>query len=194
VIIRRISVVAFVVVGLVAGATTGASAATVSPSKWAPKFCTALSEWQTTIQEKGDALTTALDDVDSTGQTAESILSDARDQIASFLGDMVDATDDATDAIKAAGSPSSPNGGKISALFVSGFKSISKEFAKAQSKAEDLPTDSVTAFKTKGKQLGQALSDSGDTLGKGFGSIDKLDKGKKLEAAVKAAPECSFLT
>jgi hypothetical protein len=38
------------------------------------------------------------------------------------------------------------------------------------------------------------LSTSSNELGKGFSSIGKLDKGKKLEAAVKAAPECAFLT
>lgn len=193
-IFRRISLVALVVVGLVAGVATGASAKTVSPSSWAPKFCTALSDWQATITEKGDALSTELDGIDTTGTDQKQILTDGRDQIAAFLSDMVDATDDATSTIKGAGAPSTPNGAKIAAVFVTGFKAISKEFAKAQAKAEQLPTDSVTAFKTKGKQLGQALSDSGDTLGKGFSSIDKLDKGKKLEAAVKAAPECAFLT
>jgi hypothetical protein len=192
--IRRLCCAGALVVALLATSIPAAYAATVSPSKWAPKFCTALEDWQATIQEKGDALTAELENVDATGQTEKSILTSARDQIAAFLGDMVDATDDATDAIKSAGKPSSPNGAKISAVFVAGFKAISKEFAKAQRKAENLPTDSATAFKTKGKELGQALSDSGDTLGEGFSSIDKLDKGKKLEAAVKSAPECSFLT
>ncbi len=192
-IFRRTSLVALVVVGLVAGAASGASAATVSPSKWAPKFCTALDEWQTTISAKGDALTSALDGVDGTGQTPEAILSSARDQIASFLGDMVDATDEATDAIKRAGTPSSPNGKKIAAVFVAGFKAVSKEFAKAQTSAKQLPTDSVTEFKAKGEALGQALSDSGSKLGEGFSAVDKLDKGKKLENAVKAAPACAFL-
>jgi hypothetical protein len=192
--IRRLSCAGALVVALLATSIPAAHAATVSPSKWAPKFCTALEEWQTTIQEKGDALTSELENVDAAGQTPKSILTSAREQIATFLGDMVDATDDATDAIKSAGKPSSPNGAKISATFVAGFKAISKEFAKAQDNAEDLPTDSVTAFKTKGKALGEALSNSGDRLSSGFSSIDKLDKGKKLEAAVKAAPECSFLT
>jgi hypothetical protein len=183
--IRRLCCTGALALGLLATSVPAAHAATVSPDEWAPKFCTALTDWQTTIQEKGDAMSTELDSVTD--------LSDGRDQIAAFLGDMVDATDDATTAIKDAGTPSSPNGAKIAALFVKGFKGISKEFAKAQDQAEKLPTSSPAKFKVAGKKLGQALSDSSDELGKGFRNVDKLDKGKKLEAAVKAAPECASI-
>jgi hypothetical protein len=193
VIIRRFSVVALVVVGLVAGATTGASAGTVSPSTWAPKFCTAFTDWQKTITTKSDELSSALDEAATAGQSPKSILSNARDQIASFLGDMVDATNDATSAIKAAGAPSSPNGAKIAAVFVTGFKAISKSFAKSRDQAQQLPTSSVQKFKVKGKELSVSMSAYGDTLSKNFSSIGKLDEEKKLEAAVKAAPECASI-
>jgi hypothetical protein len=162
-----------------------ATAATVSPDDWAPKFCTAMSNWQTTITDKGDAMQTELQSVTD--------LHTGRDQIAAFLGDMVDATDTAVGAIKDAGTPSTPNGAKISAVFQKGFKAISKVFAKAEAQAEKLPTSTTKAFQAKGKQLGKALSTSSNELGKGFSSIGKLDKGKKLETAVKAAPECAFL-
>jgi hypothetical protein len=192
--LRRLLPTAFVVAALLGLSISSASAATVSPDVWAPKFCTAVTDWQATIQQKADSLTTALDSVDANAQSPQEVLSTARDQISSFLGDMVDATKQAASEIKSAGNPSSPNGAKIEAVFVKGFQAIAKEFAKAQSSAKKLSTDSVTAFKTKGKQLGQALSDSSDTLSKGFSSIGKLDKGKKLEAAVKAAPECAALS
>jgi hypothetical protein len=182
---RRALLIAVVVAALVAVAVPAAYAKTVAPSKWAPKFCTALQDWQTTISDKGDALTTELESVTD--------LKEGRDKIASFLGDMVAATKDATSAIKDAGNPSSPNGAKISAVFVKGFKAITKEFQKAQDEAEQLPTSSAAEFKAKGEKLGQALSDSGDELSKSFSSIGKLDKGQKLESAVKAAPECAFL-
>jgi hypothetical protein len=183
--IRRLCCTGALALGLLVTSIPAAHAASVSPSKWAPKFCTALDEWQTTISDKGDAMTTELASVTD--------LETGRDQIAAFLGDMVDATDKATKAIKAAGAPKSPNGAKISAVFVNGFKAISKEFAKAQTKAEELPTTSPEAFKVGGEALGKSLSDAGDELGKGFGKVDKLDKGGKLEKAVKAAPACAFL-
>lgn len=192
--IRRLCCTGALALGLLATSIPAASAATVSPDKWAPKFCTAVTDWQSTISQKSDELSTALDGVDTGAQSPKDVLTSARDQIASFLGDMVDATDHAVSQIKAAGNPSSPNGAKIEATFVKGYQAISKEFAKAETSAKKLPTSSVAAFKTKGKQLGQALSDSSDTLSKGFSSIGKLDKGKKLEAAVKAAPECASIS
>jgi hypothetical protein len=186
VIIRRLSIVAFVLVGLVAGATTGASAATVSPSTWAPKFCTAVIEYQTTLSTDGDALSTSLDTVTD--------LASGRDQIASYLADMASAAKTAKTEVKEAGVPSSPNGAKIVALFTGGLDASAKVFSNAQSEAKKLPTTSPTAFKTKGKQLSQSLSDAADELGKRFGDFPKLDKGKKLRTAVEAAPECSELT
>jgi hypothetical protein len=183
--IRRLTCISALVVALVAMSIPAAGAATVSPDTWAPKFCTAMSDWQQTINDKGTAMKSEL-----TGLTD---LKEARAKIAAFLDDMVTATDDATSAIKEAGAPSSPNGAKISAVFVKGFQQISKLFAKAEAKAEKLPTSSAKAFKAKGKNLGDAISKSGDELGKNFSSVGKLDKSKKLSAAVQDAPECSFL-
>ena len=79
-------------------------------------------------------------------------------------------------------------------MFVAGLKASAKLFADARLKASKLPTTDADAFKAKGKELGQDLSDAGDELSKSFGGIGKLDKGKKLETAVKAASECAFLT
>jgi hypothetical protein len=181
-IVRRCSVVAVVVTGLLAAVIPAAHAATVSPSKWAPKFCTAVVDYQSTIETEGASMDSAL------SQTTD--LATARDQIESFLGNMADAANTAKRELKAAGVPSSPNGGKISALFVSGLGASAKVFAEAQRTAAKLPTDSVENFKVKGKQLGVDLTDAGEELSKSFSGINKLDKGKKLEAAVKAAPEC----
>lgn len=182
---RRVSLTALAVVALLAAAAPPVSAKTVSPTKWAATFCTALQDWQATIQDKGQALTTELESVTD--------LKEGRQQIADFLGEMVSATKDAASTIKEAGAPSTPNGAKISAVFVTGFKAIAKEFSKAQGKAEQLPTTSAAKFKAKGKALGQALSDSGNRLSKSFSSIGTLDEGKQLEDAVKATPECAFL-
>lgn len=192
--VRRISVIVLVVVGLVAASSVGASAATVSPEKWAPKFCTALSSWQQTIGDKGNALESALSTTTATSTDTAAVLKEARGKIAAFLAEMVKATDHAAAGIKKAGTPSSPNGAKISAVFVNGFTAISKEFAKAEGEAKKLPTASADAFKRQGQALGQKISGSADTLGKGFSSVEKLDKGKKLQTAVMAAPACAFLS
>ena len=184
--LRRLFVTLCLVVGLVGASLGTAHAATVPPGKWAPKFCTALQDWQTTISAEGDALTTALEGVTD--------LKVGRQQIASFLGRMVTASNTATRAVQQAGMPSTPNGDKIAAKIVAGLKAASKQFGVAKTKAAKLSTSSLTAFQTGGKKLGQDLSNAGDEVTKSFNGIDKLDKGKKLENAIKAAPECAFLS
>jgi hypothetical protein len=186
VIIRRFSVVALVVVGLVAGATTCASAATVSPSTWAPRFCTALEDYQTTISDKSDQMTTALEGVTD--------LSEGRAQVVSFLSEMVTAAKAAKRAIARAGSPSTPNGGKIEALFVKALDASAGIFSDAKAQAAKISVKSKAAFAKEGKQVGVDLQDAGDRIGKSFGGVGKLDTGKKLETAIKATPECAFLT
>jgi hypothetical protein len=183
--IRRLCCIGALTLGMLATSIPAAHAATVSPSEWAPKFCTAVIDYQTTISKESDSMSTALDQVTD--------LATARDQIASFLGNMVDAANTAKSDIKAAGVPATPNGAKIEALFIAGLGASAKVFAKGQAAAEKLPTTSAEAFKVKGKQLGADLTSAGDRLSKSFSGIGKLDKGKKLTAAVKAAPECAAI-
>ena len=184
--VRRLLVPALVATGLVATSFGTAHAATVSPATWAPKFCTAVIDYQTTISRDGESLTSQLENVTD--------LASGRDQIESFLGDMVTAAKTAKRQIQSAGAPSTPNGGKIATVFAAGLDASAKAFAKAQAEAARLPTTTPEAFKIKGKQLGRRLTAAGDQLSKSFSGIGKLDKGKKLEAAVKAAPECESLT
>jgi hypothetical protein len=184
--VRRLLVPALVATGLVAGSFGAAHAATVSPATWAPKFCTAVIDYQTTIAQDGESLTAQLENVTD--------LASGRDQIESFLGDMANAAKTAKRRIQAAGAPSTPNGGKIATMFAAGLDASAKAFAKVEAEAAKLPTSTPEAFKIKGKQLGEHLTTAGDALDKSFSGIGKLDKGKKLEAAVKAAPECESLT
>jgi hypothetical protein len=181
--LRRLLVSALVVTGLVAGSFGAAHAATVPPDEWAPTFCTAVVDYQQTISQQSDALASALDT--TTGLDA------ARAQVVTFLGDMVSAAKTAKRQIQQAGSPSTPNGSKIAAKFVQGLDASAKVFARAKAQAAKISTTDVQAFKVQGKKVGTDLSDAGEALGKSFSGIGKLDKGKKLEAAVKAAPECA---
>jgi hypothetical protein len=186
VFVRRCSVVALVVTGLLAAAVPAAHAATVSPSKWAPKFCTAIDDYQTTISDAQEQMDAATDGVTD--------LTEGRAQIVSFLGDMVTAAKTAKSQVASAGNPSSPNGAKIEATFVKALGASAGVFADAKANAAKISTKSQTAFAKEGKQVGVDLTDAAEKLSASFSGIGKLDKGKKLEAAVRAAPECEFLT
>jgi hypothetical protein len=183
--LRRLLVSALVLTGVVAGSLGTAHAATVSPDKWAPKFCNAVVDYRQTISQKADSMTSALETTTD--------LDAARAQIVTFLGDMVTAAKTAKSQIQHAGSPSTPNGSKIVAKFAGGLDASAKVFAKSKAEAAKISTTSVESFKIDGKKVGSNLTAAGDALNKSFSGIGKLDKGKKLEAAVKAAPECASI-
>ncbi len=183
--IRRLCCTGALVVAFIATSVPAAHAATVSPDKWAPKFCNAVVTYQQTISDESDNMDTALSNTTD--------LSAARSQIVSFLADMVKAANTAKSEIARAGSPSTTNGSKIEALFVSGLDASAKVFAKAKAKAAKISTSDPSAFAKQGKQVGVDLTNASERLGKGFQSVPKLDKGGKLTAAVKAAPECASL-
>ena len=79
---------------------------------------------------------------------------------------------------------------------MNGLDASAKAFAEAKAQAAKISdVKSKAAFAKAGEAGRRATStDAGDRIGKSFSGVDKLDKGKKLEAAVKAAPECAFLT
>lgn len=184
--IRRLCCTGALALALLATSVPAAHAATVSPSTWAPKFCTAIEDYQTTISDASEQMQTALADVTD--------LAEGRSQLVSFLGDMVTAAKTAKRAVQQAGAPSSPNGAKIEAKFVDALDASAGIFADAKAQAAKVSIKSPAAFAKQGKQVGADLQDAGDKLGEGFSGIGKLDKGKKLETAVRAAPECAFLT
>jgi hypothetical protein len=184
--IRRLCCAGALALTLVATSIPAAHAATVSPGKWAPKFCNAVVDYQTTISEKSDAMSTALDSTTD--------LASARSQIVSFLGDMVTAAKTAKREIQQAGTPSTANGAKIASKFADGLDASAKVFANGKAQAAKISTASVKSFAVDGKKVGADLSAAADELSKSFSGIGKLDTGKKLEAAVKAAPECASLT
>jgi hypothetical protein len=185
--LRRALVITCVTVGLVAASFGSAQAATVSPDTWAPKFCTALETWSTTISDEGASLQTTL-----AGESGD--LKAARNELVSFLGSSIAATKTALTALKKAGAPSSPNGDKIAAKFVAGLTAVSKEFTKAKAKAASISTTNATKFKATGQEIQQDLDNADSKVSASFDGIDKLDTGKKLETAIKAAPECAFLS
>jgi len=184
--IRRLCCAGALALALFATSIPSAQATTVSPSTWAPKFCGAIEQYQTTIADAKDQMDTALSGVTD--------LADGRARIVSFLGEMVTAAKTAKRAVERAGNPSSPNGAKIEAQFVKALDESARIFTDAKAKAAKISIASPAAFAKGGKQVGVDLTDAGEKLSTGFRGIGKLDKGKKLETAVRAAPECASLT
>jgi hypothetical protein len=186
VIVRRVSVVALVVAALVIGAVGSASAATVSPEDWAPKFCSTIDSYQKTISTESEDLTSTLSGVTN--------LKQGRAEIVAFLGKMVTAAKTAKNHMKAAGVPSSTNGSKIAAKFVSALDQSTKVFSEAKAQASKVSVKTPAAFEKQGTKVGTDLQKAADQLGKGFDGVSELDTKGELQTAAQASPECAFLS
>jgi len=184
---RRVCVVMSVVAVIVVSLAVPAGASSVSPSKWAPKFCNALVKWQSTLKTEGEAASASISS-HSTDLTA------ARDDLVSYLGKSVAATQTAIKTIKAAGTPSSTNGAKIVSKLVGGFQAASTVFATAKSDAAKLSTTDATAFADAGTQIQTNLSTASSKVTGGFSGIAKLDAKNELNQALAKATACKAVS
>jgi hypothetical protein len=183
--LRRIPVLVLVVAGLVAGSAVTASAATVAPDTWAPKFCGAIDQYETALSHGADNLSSSL-----AGATN---LKKTRAQLVAFLGKMQAAAKTAKSKMQAAGVPSSTNGSKIAAKFVSALGSSADVFGQAKSQAAGVSTSSPSAFEKQASKIGSDLTKAGDRINTTFDDVASLDSQGELATALHATPACAFL-
>jgi hypothetical protein len=184
---RRLLVSICVVVGALVVPLVGTADAATSPGTWAPKFCKALKQWQTTVKSESAKANSTL-----TGLTGD--LAGVRDEFVSFLGNDVTVTETAIKAIKKAGAPSSANGSKIQTKVIGSFQSASDVFAQAKTDAAALSTTDATAFVASASKIEANLNSAGDAFNTNFSAVERLDKDNELEKALGSAKACKFLT
>jgi len=184
---RRLFVIAGLAALLSAALALPAGAATVSPSKWAPKFCNALTQWESTLKTEGAAASSAI-----SGHAAD--LSAARDELVSYLGKSVDATQVAIRKVKQAGTPSSTNGAKIVTKLVAGFQGAAGVFSEAKVNAAALSTTDAAAFASAGTQIQTDLSAASDKITASFNNLPKLDAKNELSRALDKAAACKAVS
>lgn len=181
--------VSCVVAGLVAAVAFAgpASAATVSPQEWAPKFCTAFIDWQSQVKSDGDAAQEAL-----SGNATNLEL--AKSQLTAFLAKSVKNTNAAAKSLRAAGSPDVSNGAAIEAKLVKVLEDVSKVFRSAGKTAASAPTNNAKKFLAVASKITKALNQGGTKVSSGIGSIGSLDKDKTLSTVLSAEPACASFT
>jgi hypothetical protein len=165
----------------VTAAPAGASG--TDPATWAQKFCTAVGNWQTKLQQESSKIENA----------SPSSIAEGKKAIVTFLGNAVTLTKQAISAAKKAGVPDAPNGKKISDTLVAALKKAQALFSKAQSQAKSLPTNDPAKFAAAGKNIGTSLEKSGTALANSFKKVSSLDTGQKLGTALAAEPSCASI-
>jgi hypothetical protein len=167
-------------------ASTSAAATTVSAGQWAPKFCAALSTFQAHLNRDGTKASAVL-----SGNITS--LAEAKATLAGFMAKAVNDADTAISAVKAAGAPSAVNGTKIAAAFVKGLQNARSLFASARTKAQHLPTKTLSAFESSTQKITSDLNQGSKGIATSFNTVKALDSSGKVGAAVRAEPTCAFL-
>ncbi|MFN8027902.1 MAG: hypothetical protein U0W40_16530 [Acidimicrobiia bacterium] len=182
---RAVAIATLAAVPVIGFSSAPAGAKTVPAKQWSTKFCTALSDWLDSIQGSTADLQAAIADTTD--------LAGSKQTIVDYLNTAIDATDTAIADLKAAGTPKTTNGAKISAAFVSAMGEAKSIFEKAEADAEDLPTDDVTTFSAETSAIGAQISASASKVDAGFSKVSGLDKNNELNDVVAKTRACKFL-
>jgi hypothetical protein len=183
---RRSLTVAVLACVVVVSAPGIASAKSLPAAQWVPRFCAALSTFQSHLASDG----TRADAVLSGDITS---LAEAKSALVAFMGRAVRDADAALSALGHAGTPNTVNGAKIAARFVKGFQTVRGLYGSARTAAQHLATKTFGAFESGTKSITSALEKGGRSIESSFASIQLLDKGGTLGAALRAEPTCAFL-
>jgi hypothetical protein len=183
----HLGVFAAISVLLVAGTAINATAATTPAAQWAPKFCTAISNFQTHLTNDG----TQADAVLSGNITS---LNAAKNALASFMNKATTDADTAITALKKAGAPDAPNGAKIASAFVTAMQNARSLFVSAKNDAQHLPTKNLKSFEAATQKITSKLNRGGNEITNSFSNVQALDTSGQIAAAAAASPACSFLS
>ena len=154
----------------------------VPPADWAQSVCGALSDWQTSLQEQSQGLTSEV--LEAKDPEA------AKQQISDFLSDVIVETETMIGVVESAGQPAVDEGGAIAGDFQDGLQQMRSAFNDAASDVEAVPTDDPQAFQQQLTQIGQDLQTQGAAIGKTLGEIDEQYDADELSQAFDDTPAC----
>lgn len=170
-------------VGLAAGCGGGSDTPEgVPPADWAQSVCGALTDWQTSLQEQSQGLTS--DVLEAKDPQA------AKQQISDFLDQVIAETETMIGAVDSAGRPAVEEGGAIAEDFNDGLERMRSAFENAASQVESVPTDDPQAFQQQLTQIGEDLQTQGQAIGDTLGEIDEKYDADELSQGFDDTPEC----
>jgi hypothetical protein len=182
-ILALLAAATFAVAGCGGGSSTPEG---TPPSEWAQSVCGALADWQASLQEKSQSLSSEVLQAKSPKA--------AKEQIGVFLGDVIAETDTMIGAVTAAGQPAVDQGGQIAEDFHNGLVRMQNAFKDAASDVQSVPTDDPQAFQQQLTQIGQELQTQGQAIGDTLGQIDDKYDAAELNQAFEDTPACKDFT
>ena len=155
----------------------------VDLQSFASDFCSALSKWQSSVQDGASLLTEGLDP-NITPEDGKQALSD-------FVDGVIGDTNTLIGETKEAGIPDIEKGEDVSDALISAFESAQSALEGSRDEIEALPTD-PSAFSSAAQAIGMSVQSSLSDIGSDLGQkLDNLDA-PGLEEAFDKAEGCSL--
>lgn len=158
----------------------------VPPADWARSVCGALADWQSSLQQQSQGLTSEVLQANSPKA--------AKEKISEFLTQVIVETETMVGAVESAGQPAVEEGGQIAEDFNIGLERMRSAFKDAANKVEAAPTDDPQAFQQQLTQIGQELQTQGQAIGDTLGQIDEKYDADELNQAFEDTPACKDFT
>jgi len=154
----------------------------IPPADWAQSVCGALADWQTSLQEQSQGLTSQV--LEAKNPQA------AKQQISAFLDQVIVETETMISTVGAAGQPAVDEGDQIVEDFNNGLVRMRRAFEDAATQVQSVPTDDPQAFQQELTQIGEGLQTQGQAIGDTLGEIDDKYDAEELSRAFEDTPQC----
>jgi hypothetical protein len=158
----------------------GGSGSSVTPTAYLQGVCGSIGTWVRTVASRTSAL------------AAHSPTSPAQGkrEFETFMTQVLGDTDTALSGLRAAGKPNVTNGNQIASVLVTEMSQARDALARAQTSAQQLPTDNRAKFAAAANQLAPAVQHSLAGIGAGLAKL----KSPELDTAATKVKACQALT
>lgn len=178
----RLAVTALLSLAFLAACGGGDGPEGVEPMAWTADVCGSLEQWQSTLEEKAQALTSEV------LQAADA--EDAKRRIGGFLTDVIADTDRMLDAVGEAGVPAVEDGEAIVNDLTGGLRQVRAAFQQARDRVVALPTGDPDEFQGELVVIGRDLQTRGETIEETLQRIDEKYEADELDKAFDQTPAC----
>lgn len=165
------------------GGAGGAPTQTVSADEYASGVCRSVSGWLKGLSKESSKLVQGM----SSGTSPE----EGKTALVSFFGSAAQRTDALVTEVEKVGAPDVEGGAKASADLLDGLARTKQSFDSAQSKAQDLPTNSQQEFQAGAQAISSTLQQETSGI---QDSMDVAKRSQDLKEAFKDAKECQAPT
>ena len=151
-----------------------------APADYVEGLCTAVGDFQDDLEQQGTEFQNAF----GSGTPSPE---EAKDTLATFVGDLSTRTQQLIDDVQALGTPDVDNGDEVRTALTSAFERVVEAFDQAEADIEALSTDDPAALAEGFTEVGTQLQEAGTDISASFDDLQSPE----LDEAAADVPACS---